>query len=147
MNAEMVARLERSFEARLDNETAKVIIRMGVELTDAEQQLATANLRLAELALCLRLAVYHIPKDALESDPKLKDDVDQWLKESQELLDAPDQLMREAEEKTKRFMDATERLGKMVEELKARKASIQVALDFNDDVVDTTSRKRSRSTK
>lgn len=108
-----------------------------------EQQLAEANLRLAELALCLRLAVYHIPKDVLDGDPTIKADVDEWLKDSQELLEAPDQLLREAEEKTKKFMDATKRMSEVAEQIAARRKAIEKALDTSDDIEIPVS-KRSR---
>lgn len=120
MNADMVTRLERSFDQATDAAMASVVVRLNTELADAEQQLAEANLRLAELALTLRLAIYRIPSEARKADPGLDADIKRWIDESAELIENPDQLLREAEEKTRKFLEVTERLEKLAAQLKER---------------------------
>lgn len=123
LNTEMVARLQRSFEPQVDDSTLSVISRLDFQLAEAEHEVMTSKLQLTEFALAVKMAVSLIPKDVLAAQPELQEHVDEWIADANERLLSPNDLMREAEEKTERFMKAADRYEKISKMLLERAPS------------------------
>ena len=110
MNAEIVARLDNSFDSPSSDLLIHTMARMDFMLADAETESIQHRLRVNELVLALKMAISLIPEDLLASKPEIRSLVEEWKSDIAELPTDLEDLKREVDIKMKRFGKAAEKL-------------------------------------
>ena len=106
MNAELVARIESSFDDKDQTALLATVARLNVNLADAELDMHLQYLDAAGLAIDLHSAVKNIPDDLIKNDPAIRASIEQWNEQAKKFPVNPDTLTAIGDEKIQKLNKA-----------------------------------------